>query len=60
MNMNLVSVVIPPSIYHCCSTQKTLWEGKFMTVNMKVVVVNMLGNTWISISFSITSPCKSL
>ena len=28
MNMNILEVVAPPSIYHCCSTQKTFWEGK--------------------------------
>ena len=29
MNMKLLEVVTPPYIYHCCSTKKTLWEGKF-------------------------------
>ena len=29
MNMKLPSVVTPPSIYHGCSTRKTLWEGQF-------------------------------
>ena len=29
MNMNLLSVVTPPSIYHGCSTRKTFWEKKF-------------------------------
>ena len=29
MNMNLLEVVTPPSIYHGCSTWKTLWEEKF-------------------------------
>ena len=29
MNMNLLSVVTPPSIYHGCSTRKTFWERKF-------------------------------
>ena len=27
--MNLLAVVTPPSIYHCCSTWKRLWEEKF-------------------------------
>ena len=27
--MNFLSVVTPPSIYHCCSTQETFWEGNF-------------------------------
>ena len=40
MNMKLLSVVTPPSIYHGCSTQKTFWEekftlGEFTAVNMK-------------------------
>ena len=46
MNMNLISVVTPPSIYHGCSTQNTFWEenftgeekftlGDFSAVNMK-------------------------
>ena len=29
MNINLLGVVTPPSIYHGCSTWKTFWEGKF-------------------------------
>ena len=29
MNMKLLAVVTPPSIYHGCSTRKTFWEGKF-------------------------------
>ena len=40
--MKFLVVVTPPSIYHCCSTQKTFWEenvtGKddlFLYVNMK-------------------------
>ena len=52
MNMKLLPVVTPPYIYHGCSTQKTLWEGRFtgeenlfLAVNMKIVVVTMLGNT---------------
>ena len=43
INMNLLAVVTSPSIYHGCSTQKTLWEenltGKenlFLAVNMKI------------------------
>ena len=27
--MKFLVVVTPLSIYHCCSTQKTLWEEKF-------------------------------
>ena len=40
--MKFVVFVTPPSIYHGCSTQKTLWEEKFtgkkdffQSVNMK-------------------------
>ena len=29
MNMNLLSVVTSPDIYHGCSTCKTFWEEKF-------------------------------
>ena len=29
MNMKLLAIVTPPSIYHGCSTRKTFWEGKF-------------------------------
>ena len=35
MNMNLLAVVIPPSIYHGFFTRKTLWEEKFTTLTMK-------------------------
>ena len=46
MNMKLLSVVTPPSIYYGCSDRKTLWEeefiseenftlGEFTAVNMK-------------------------
>ena len=39
MNMNILEIVTPPSIYHGCSTRKTLWEenftlGEFTLVNM--------------------------
>ena len=51
-NMNLLAVVTPPSVYHGCSTRKTFWEENFTgeekllsAVNMKIVVVAMLGNT---------------
>ena len=47
MNMNLLAVATPPSIYHGCSTRKTFWEekftgeenftlGEFTAVNMKI------------------------
>ena len=46
INMKLLSVVTPPSIYHGCSSRKTFWEenftgeekftlGEFSAVNMK-------------------------
>ena len=35
MNMKLLAVVIPPSIYSGCSTRKTLWERKFAQANMR-------------------------
>ena len=40
MNMKLLSVVTPPSIYHGWSNRKTFWEekftlGEFTSVNMK-------------------------
>ena len=42
INMKLLVVITPPSIYHGCSTWRTFWEGKFtgkkalfQSVNMK-------------------------
>ena len=40
MNMNILSFVTPPSIYHGCYTRKMLWEekftlGEFSAMNMK-------------------------
>ena len=40
MNMNILSILTPPSIYHGCSTWKTFWEekftvGEFTAVNMQ-------------------------
>ena len=62
MNMKLLSVVTPPSIYHGCSTWKMFWEEKFTgeenlfsAVNIKIVAVAMLGNTrrsWVVTSMS--------
>ena len=50
--MNILAVVTPPSIYHGCSTRKTLWEeiftGKenlFLAADMKNCGRRMLGNT---------------
>ena len=43
MNMKLLAVVTPLSIYHGCFTRKTFWEKKFtgkenlfLAVNMKI------------------------
>ena len=41
MNMNPLTVVIPPSIYHGCSNQKTLWEEKFTGKENLILAVNM-------------------
>ena len=41
MNMNLLAVVTPPSIYHGCSTWKTFWEGKFTGKETLFLAVNM-------------------
>ena len=52
INMNLLEVVIPLSIYRGCSTRKTFLEENFTSkeklfsdVKMKFVVVVMSGNT---------------
>ena len=40
--MKFLVVVVPPSIYHGCSTRKTFWEGKFTGKNQDLFVyVNM-------------------
>ena len=66
MNMKLLAVITPPPIYHGCSTWKTSWEEKFTgeeklfsAVNMKIVVVAMLGNTERSRLLTSMSPWKS-
>ena len=41
MNMNLLAVVTPPSIYHGFSTQKTFWEEKFTVEETLFSAVNM-------------------
>ena len=33
MNMNILAVVTPPSIYHGCSTWKKLWGESFTAEN---------------------------
>ena len=56
INMKLLAVVTPPSIYRGCSTRKKFWEenftgeenftlGDFTAVNIKIVVVVMIENT---------------
>ena len=41
MNMNLLSVLTPPSIYHGCSTRKIFWEEKFTGEEKLFSAVNM-------------------
>ena len=41
VNMNILAVVTPPSIYHSCSTQKTLWEESFTGEEKLFSAVNM-------------------
>ena len=41
MNIKLLEVVIPLSIYHGCSTQKTFWEEKFKGEKKLFSAVNM-------------------
>ena len=41
MNMKLLAVVTPPSIYHGCSTRKTFWERKFTGEEKLFSAVNM-------------------
>ena len=62
--MKLLSVVTILSIYHGCSNQNMLWGekftlGEFTPVNMKIVVVTMLGNTEISRIVISTPPWTS-
>ena len=41
MNTKLLEVLIPPSIYHGCSTWKMFWEGKFTGGEKLFLDVNM-------------------
>ena len=41
INMKFLAVVIPPSIYHGCSTRKTFWEKKFTGKEDLFLCVNM-------------------
>ena len=41
MNMELLAVVTIPSIYHGCSTWKTLWEENFTSEEKLFSAVNM-------------------
>ena len=41
MNMNFLTVVLPLSIYHGCSTRRTFWEGKFTGEEKLFSAVNM-------------------
>ena len=65
-NIKLLLVVTTPSIYHGCSTWKMFSEEKFsgkenlfLTVDLKILVVTMLGKTRISGVVKSTSTCKS-
>ena len=64
MNINIPEVITPPSIYHGFSTQKTFLEEKFTLseftpVNIKIVVVAVIGNKKISRIVISTSPWTS-
>ena len=41
MDMKLLAVVTPPSIYHGCSTRKTFWEEKFTCKENLFLAANM-------------------
>ena len=41
MNIKLLAVVTPPSIYNGCSTRKTFWEEKFTDEEKLFSAVNM-------------------
>ena len=41
VNMNLLSVVSPPYIYHGCSTKKMFWEENFTGREILFLAVNM-------------------
>ena len=41
MNINLLEVVTPPSIYHGCSTWKKFWDEKFTGEEKLFSAVNM-------------------
>ena len=41
INMKLLAVVTPPSIYHGCSTRKKFWEEKFTGKEKLFSAVNM-------------------
>ena len=65
MNTNILAVVTPPSIYHGYYTWKKFWDGnftlcEFTTVNMKIVVFVIIGNTGISRMVRSTSTWTSL
>ena len=41
MNMKLLAIVTPPSIYHGCSTRRTFWEENFTGEEKLFSAVNM-------------------
>ena len=66
INIKLLAVVKPPSIYHGCSTQKMFWEEKFTgkeNLFLDVGMVNCgrfnVGNTRRSGVVTSMSPWKS-
>ena len=44
MNMKLLSVVTPPSIYHGCSARKTFWEENFTLGEVSHVNIKNCGH----------------
>ena len=61
MKMQLLEVATQPSIYRGCFNRKMFWEekctlGEFTPVNMKILVLEMLGNTETLRMLRITPP----
>ena len=48
MNMKLLEVVTPPSIYHGCSTWKTSWEVNFTLDEFTPVKIQSCGRCNVS------------
>ena len=45
MNMNILAVLTPPSIYHGCYTWKTSWEGNFTVGEFSAVNMKTFGHS---------------